>query len=249
MYLLIAVVALAIALLIRFVIVPALRRSSAASDLSLYRHHLAGLQPPFVLTDGERVVLSLVARDLGAVRNLASDSTTQDAFPASFPLVFCTSQRLVVLMSTTDRPTAITGTYPARQPNLRERIGEQFDESNGRFVSSASWRWETIGMMVAEGREVGLSWTDREGVGIALLGFVDATDLGHFVTESIGLIGACRGRAGISPSAPASSTEGAQTTYTFEHPLVTCATCSTPIADSDRFCTGCGAVVARMEHA
>lgn len=249
MYLIILFVFVAVGLLIRLVIRPALRRSSAASDLSLFRNHLAGLQPPFALNVCETVALSLVARDLGAIRNIVGESPTEDAFPGAFPLVFCTSDRLVVLMSTTDRPTAITGTYPAREPNLHERIGEQFDDANGRFVSSASWRWESIGMIVAEDRNVGLSWTDREGVGVVLLAFTDVSEQGRFVNQAVTLTESCRRRAALSPEGPQIDTEFGQTTFSYKDPLVTCSSCSTRIVAGDRFCTGCGAPVGRMEHA
>jgi hypothetical protein len=237
-----------IALLIRLVIVPALRRSSAASNLSLFQHHLAGLQPPFALNPDETVLLAQVGRDLGAVRSVVSESPTEDSYPGCFPLVYCSSQRLVVLMSTTDRPTAITGVYPVRQPDLHQRIGEQFEGSNGRFVSSASWRWETIGMVVAEDSEVGLSWTDRDGVAAVLLSFVNPSDRIRFVDQAIALIRERRSQLTLVPEDPETVAEGAQTTFTFANALVTCSTCSTSIATGDRYCTGCGAPVTRMEH-
>jgi hypothetical protein len=248
-YVIVSIVVLAIVLLIRLVIQPALKRSSNASDLSRYQHHLSGLRPPFALHSGETVIASLVARDLGAVRGVTGESPTEDAFPASFPLVYCTSERLVVLMSTTDQPTAITGTYPAHQPNLHHRIGEQFGESNGRYVSSASWRWAQFGMVVADDREVGLSWSDREGAAVVMIGFVEAGDLARFVNHATALVQEDRIRAVATPGEAHVVTDGTETTFTFEGPLVICATCSTTLADGDRYCTGCGAPVARKELA
>jgi hypothetical protein len=249
MYVLIPVIVLVVVLFIRLVIQPAMRRSGAASDLSMFQHHLANLQPPFTRNPGETVALSFVARDLGAVRSIVGESPTEDSFPGSFPLVFCTSQRLIVLMSTTDRPTAITGTYPARQPNLHHRIGEQFDGATSRIVSSASWRWETIGMVVAEDRSVGLSWQDREGAAVVLLAFIDVDEKNRFVDQAAALIEVCRRDASLSPAGAEIETEGDQTTFTFADPLVTCSSCDTTIVAVDRFCTGCGAPVTRMENA
>ena len=249
MYLIITVVMLGIALLIRFVIRPAVRSARAAADLSQFQHHLAALATPFALTARETVTLSFVARDLGAIRNVAGESPTEDSYPASFPLVFATSERLVVLMSTTDHPTAISGIYPARQPNLRFRIGEQFDGATGGSVSSASWRWETVGMVVAEEREVGLSWTDGQGVGVVLLSFMDTSDQSRFVMQATAAIRGCRASSVLLPADPETTVEGAQTTFTFDKPMIICSRCSTAVADGERFCTGCGARVARMEDA
>jgi hypothetical protein len=249
MYLIFFVILFGIALLIRLVIVPAMRRSSSATDLATYRHHLASLQPPFPLGTGETVIQSQVARDLGAIRNVVGESPTEDAFPASFPFVYCTSDRLVVLMSTTDRPTAITGTYPARQPDLRHRIGEQFDDSNGRFVSSTSWLWESVGIVVAKDCNAGLAWMDGEGVGVVMLAFPEVAEQGRFVNQAVALIQSRRRRAALTPEPPEVETEDGQATFTFTDPLVACSKCSTPIVTGDRFCTGCGAPIARMEHA
>jgi hypothetical protein len=60
---------------------------------------------PFLLGAGEPVILAQVARDLGAIRNLVGESPTEDAFHASFWLVYCTSDLFVVLMSIRDVPT------------------------------------------------------------------------------------------------------------------------------------------------
>lgn len=248
MYILISIGLLGIALLIRFVIRPAVRNANAASDRSRFHNYVATMPIPFGLLPDERVTASVLIQELGAIRKVSGQSETQDTYPGSFPLVYSTSKRLAVLMATNDQPTSIVGRYPAAQPNLHFRIGEQFG-TGSRTVSSSSWRWETIGMIVAEGNQVGLTWTDREGVGVVLLGFLGEGDAVTFANQALSLIDACRTSAGMAPATSKLTPQGAQSSVTFDNPVVMCASCGSTIVDGDRFCVGCGAGVARREHA
>lgn len=141
----------------------------------------------------------------------------------------------------------IIGPYPVEQPNLHAPIGEQFGEVGGRSISSCGWQWETIGTTVAEHDQVGMTWTDREGVGIVLLGFLNPADTSTFIERATSLVDQGRVAIGIVPAEHARSLDGGQISIRFEKPVVACWTCSTTITQGDSFCVGCGAPVARRE--
>jgi hypothetical protein len=239
---------LGIILLIRLVIVPAAKRSNAASTVSLYRQHLAAVATPFAVSEGETVIAKYICRDLGAVRAAVGSSQIADSYPASFPLAFSTSRRLVVLMSTSDRPSDITGSYPALPPNLNNRIGGQGEAAAGGPVSSAGWEWAAFEYIVMHGEEVALGWTDREGIGALLLTFLNPPDAQGFMRVAVELIVSARTASSITPALPSRlDAPDGSVTHSFEGALVICATCSTAIAADDRFCIGCGAPVSRLE--
>jgi hypothetical protein len=225
----------------------AVRRSNSATDLSQFRHHLAAIRTPFDLGPDERVVTSVLAHDLGAIRGFPDGSSTVDEYPACFPLVYLTNLRFVVLMSTTDKPTAITGTYPASLVNLHQRIGEQFSTERGGFVSSASCRWESVNSIIVSSGSVGFGWTDREGVGAVIVELMENAE--SFVRTAAQCIADARHALAIDPAEATVALDSTGLTYTFDDAAVICATCGTRIERTERFCTGCGGAVRRMENA
>jgi hypothetical protein len=227
----------------------AVRSSRTASTLSQNQHHLALLATPFALGEGERMTRSFLGRNLGAMRQLAKGGTTEDNYPGSFPLVYATNERIVILMSNNDQPSAITGIYPAAQPNLRRRIGEQFGDDQGRFVSSVSLRWDTLTDVVTNGTRVALAWTDREGDGTVYLTLSNLAETPALVDTCVGAVRAVRTAAGTAAANGTVLTMGATSYYSFEGAQVTCADCGSTITPGDRFCTGCGAPVQKLETA
>jgi hypothetical protein len=247
MYTIIYAVVLIVILLIVAGIRSAVRRSNSASELSRFRHHLAAIRTPFALAPDERVVASALAHDLGAVRGFPDGSSTEDKYPACFPLIYLTNLRFVVLMSTTDKPTAITGTYPADLVDLHRRIGEQFSNERGGFVSSASCRWESVSSIVVSQGTVGFGWTDREGVGAVIVELMENAE--SFVQTAVQCITDARRALAIEPAEAAGALDSTGLTYTFDNAAVICASCGTRIDNIDQFCTGCGGAVRRMENA
>jgi hypothetical protein len=247
MYTILYAVVIIVILLIVAGIRAAIRRSNSASELSQFRHHLAAIRTPFALEPDERVVSSTLAHDLGAVRGFPDGSSTEDKYPACFPLVYLTNLRFVVLMSTTDKPTAITGTYPANLVNLRQRIGEQFSNERGGFVSSASCRWESVSSVIVSAGSVGFGWTDREGVGAVIIQLMENAE--SFVQTALQCITDARRALEIDPAEATGELDSTGLTYTFENAAVICASCGARIEPTERFCTGCGGTVRRMENA
>jgi len=201
----------------------------------------------FPLREGEVVLLSLAARDLGAVRRL-EDDVVSDEYPASFPLAACTSERLVIQMSVTDKTTDLTGSFPPRRPDLRRRIGEQFIGAERR-VSSCEWPWPTISSVIAEGDTAGLSWQSDRGSGAVVVTFMSAADQARFVSAATGAITAARGRLQLQPAAASVSQDDGSWDYSFAGAQVICSDCGTVIQPDDSFCTGCGVRVFRLEAA
>jgi hypothetical protein len=247
MYTIIVAVVVIVILLIVAGIRSAIRRSNSASELSQFRHHLAAIRTPFALETDEQVVFSLLAHDLGAVRGFPDGSSTEDKYPACFPLVYLTNLRFVILMSTTDKPTAITGTYPANLVNLHQRIGEQFSNERGGFVSSASCRWESVSSVVVSAGSVGFGWTDREGVGAVIVELMENAET--FVQTAVQCITDARRTLAIEPAEATGALDSTGLTYTFDDAAVICASCGARIDRAERFCTGCGGAVRRMENA
>jgi hypothetical protein len=225
----------------------AIRRSNSASELSQFQHHLAAIRTPFDLASDERVLSSVLAHDLGAIRGFPDGSSTVDEYPACFPLVYLTNLRFVVLMSTTDKPTAITGTYPANLVNLRQRIGEQFSTERGGFVSSASCRWESVNSIIVSAGSVGFGWTDREGVGAVIVELMENAE--NFVQTAAQCITDARTALAIIPAEATVDLDSTGLTYSFDNAAVICGSCGARIEPTERFCTGCGGAVSRMENA
>jgi hypothetical protein len=243
MYTIIYAAVIIVILLIVAGIRVAISRSNSASELSQFRHHLASIRTPFTLGSNERIVLSLLARDLGAIRAFPDGSSTDDKYPACFPLVYVTNLRLVILMSTTDKPTAITGSYPANLVNLRQRIGGQFSDESGGFVSSASVRWESVSSVIVSEGSVGFGWTDQQGVGAVIIQLMENAE--SFVQTTVRSIVDARQALAIDPAEATVAVDSTGLTYSFEHAAVICSSCGTRINGTDRFCTGCGGPVRR----
>jgi len=201
----------------------------------------------FPLHPGEVVLVSLAARDLGSVRRLENDAIS-DEYPASFPLVACTSERLVIQMSVTDKTTDLTGSYPPRRPDLRRRIGEQFIGAERR-VSSCEWEWQTISSIIAEGDTAGLAWQSERGSGAVVVTFMSVSDQARFVSAATSAITAARGRLDLQPAGPTVSQDDGSLDHAFAGAQVICSDCGTVIQPDDSFCTGCGVRVFRLEAA
>lgn len=239
--LIVCLVILAIGLVIR-----GIRAANRRQEVAVYQDYASTAGPAFPLADGERLLLSLAARDLGAARRLENDAIRDD-YPGSFPLVACTDARLVVQMSVTDRTTDLGGSHPPRRPDLTMRIGEQFSGGDRR-VSSCYWPWETIDSVVYEGDTAGLTWADEHGAGAVMLGFLTPADQQRFLACALPAITNVRNRLGLTPGSPVRSVDGS-VTDSFPGARVECSTCGALIESSDRFCTGCGAHVVHLEAA
>jgi hypothetical protein len=243
LYLAILIVAIVIGVIVR-----AVRASNRRAEMAGFQNYASTAAPAFPLQPGETVTLSVAARDLGAARRLEGDAIT-DEYPGSFPLVSCTSLRLVIQMSVTDRTTDLDGSHPPKRPDLRHRIGEQFVGSDRR-VSSCEWPWETISSMMAEGDTAALLWESQLGSGAAMLTFNSVADQARFVTVAVAAISASRTRHGLLPADPTRTVDdSAGTEYSFPGAQVTCSDCNATILPEDRFCTGCGEHVFRLEPA
>jgi hypothetical protein len=231
------------------VIVRAVRASNRRAETAGFQSYATTAKPAFPLQPGEAITLSVAARDLGAARRLAGDAIT-DEYPGSFPLVSCTSTRLVIQMSVTDRTTDLVGTYPPKRPDLRHRIGEQFAGADRR-VSSCEWPWQTISSIVAEGDTVALLWGSQLGSGAAMLTFNSVGDQARFLTVAVAAIAASRTRADIVPPEPTRTVDDGSSSSEFDFPgaQIFCSDCGTVILTEDRFCTGCGERVFRLEPA
>jgi hypothetical protein len=238
--LIIIAIAATISLIIR-----AVRASNRRQEVAGFQSYASAASPAFPLEPGETVTLSVAARDLSAARRLENDQVA-DEYPGSFPLVVCTSTRLVVQMSVTDKTTDLNGSYPPRRPDLRRRIGEQFIGADRR-VSSCEWPWQTVDTVLAQGDTAGLMWVSERGTAGLRLTFMSIADQNRFVTTALAAISAARARIGIVPS---DATPGVDNTeYLFPGAQVICADCGTVIDAGDQFCTGCGIHVFRLENA
>jgi len=240
--LIVCVVILLIGLIVRGV-----RASNRRQEVAGFQEYASSGHVSFPLMAGERVDLTVAARDLRAARRLEDDAIT-DEYPASFPLVTCTSTRLVVQMSVTDKTTDLTGSFPPRRPDLRRRIGEQFLGAD-RSVSSCEWPWETISSVVAEADTCGLVWDSERGSGAVMLSFMSPSDQTRFVTSAVAAIASARTRVGLLPAAADRTQDGGRSDFEFPGAQVDCADCGAVVAREDRFCTGCGIRVVRLEGA
>jgi hypothetical protein len=228
------------------VIVRAVRASNRRQEVAGFQEYASAAAPAFPLEPGEVIRLTVAARDLRAARRLENDAVT-DEYPSSFPLVACTSTRLVIQMSLSDRTTDLTGSFPPRIPDLRRRIGEQFSGAE-RAASSCEWRWEAITSILAEGDTVGVLWESERGSGAVMLTFMSPADQSRFVSTAVTAITDARTRVGILPAAT-QQLDGASTDYVFPGAQLICSECATIITLEDRFCTGCGTRVFRFAGA
>jgi hypothetical protein len=241
-YLVILIVAAGIGFIVR-----AVRASGRRQEMAAFEVHASSAAPAFPLRSGEVITLAVAARDLGALRRLVDD-TIADQYPSSFPLVACTSERLVIQMSVTDRTTDLTGLIPPRRPDLRHRIGEQFTSADHQ-VSSCEWPWATISSLIAAGDTAGLLWESERGSGAVTLTFMSVGDQTRFVTTAVAAITTARSLEGILPVEPARIVDGETVTSTFAGARVLCSDCGAPIPMEDRYCTGCGVLVFRLARA
>jgi hypothetical protein len=236
-WLIVCVVVLVIGLIIRGV-----QAANRRAEVAGFQSFAGSASSSFPFEPGENIELALVARDMGAMRRLQDDAVKDD-YPSSFPLVSCTSFRLVVQMSVTDRTTDLVGSFPPIRTDLRRRIGDQF--GSDRQVSSCSWRWEMFSSVLTAGETVGLIWTNERGVGTLALTFLAPTDRSRFISAALNAISAARSRAGLIPIEPAIDAAGPD--YLFADARVICSDCGAVINAEDRFCTGCGVLVTRLE--
>ena len=227
-------------------VVRGVRAANRRQQVAGYEEYARSAAPAFPIAEGENVLLSLAARDLGAARRLENDAIRDD-YPGSFPLVVCTDTRLVVQMSVTDRTTDLAGSYPPRRPDLSHRIGEQFSGADRR-VSSCYWPWETIDSIVSDSSSAGLTWTDERGAGAVMLGFLTPADQQRFLACALSAVTAARTRLGMLPASAVRTVDGS-VTDTFAGARVECSACGAVIDSGDRFCTGCGAHIVRLEAA
>lgn len=228
-------------------IVRGVRAATRRAEVAGFENFAQAATPSFPLQPGEVIQLTLAARDLGAARRLENDAVT-DEYPASFPLVACTSNRLVIQMSVTDKTTDLAGSFSPRRPDLRRRIGEQFVGTERR-VSSCEWTWETISSIIAEGDTAGLLWESERGSGAVMLSFMSVSDQARFVSTAAAAITAARGRVGLLPPEPVVTHDGGSVDYAFPGAQVVCADCGSVILPDDSFCTGCGVRVFRLATA
>ena len=241
-----ALIVLAVGLVIGLII-RGVRSANRRAEVAGFETFAQAAAPSFPLQPGEVVQLTLAARDLRAARRLENDAIA-DEYPASFPLVACTSSRLVIQMSITDKTTDLAGSFSPRRPDLRRRIGEQFTGADRR-VSGCEWEWETISSIIAEGDTAGLLWESERGSGAVMLTFMSPSDQAHFVSTATGAVSAARARLGLLPPGPVVTQDGGSSDYGFAGALVICAECGTVIAPEDSFCTGCGVRVFRLAAA
>jgi hypothetical protein len=228
-------------------IVRALRASRRRQEMAAFETHASSATPAFPLRSDEMITLTLAARDLGALRKIVDD-TIADEYPSSFPLVACTTERLVIQMSVTDRTTDLTGSIPPRKPDLRERIGEQFAGVERR-VSSCEWPWATISSLIAAGDTAALLWASERGSGAVTLTFISASDQARFVTTAVAAITTARTLDGIFPAEPTRIVDDDTVDSTFAGARVLCSDCGVTIFTEDYYCTGCGVPVFRLEPA
>lgn len=235
------------AILVIGLIVRGVRAATRRAEVSGFEAFAQSATASFPLQQGEVIQLTLAARDLGAVRRLENDAIT-DEYPGSFPLVACTSARLVVQMSVTDKTTDLTGVFRPRRPDIRRRIGEQFS-GDDRRVSSCEWDWATISSVIAEGDTAGFLWHNERGSGAVVLTLMSLPDQARFVSTAIAAITAARGSLGIQPSAPVVTQDDGSVDYAFPDAQVICSDCGSVILPTDGFCTGCGVRVVRLAGA
>ncbi len=241
-WLIVCIVVIVISLIIRGV-----RAANRRQEIAGFQSYAGAAVPTFPLEVGESIIISLAARDLGAVRRVEDDAIKDD-YPSSFPLVACTSARLVVQMSVTDRTTDLAGSFPPKVVDLRRRIGEQFAGTDHR-VSSCAWPWQSISSVVAEGDTAALIWENERGSGAVLLTFMSLQDQGQFVSTALAAIAAARARIGFEPAQPSHTADGTSHDYSFPSAQTICSDCGTVIDPAERFCTGCGIRVFRLEAA
>ncbi len=241
------VVIAVVAILVIGLIIRGVRAADRRAEVAGFETFAEAAAASFPLQPGEVVQLTLAARDLRAARRLENDAIT-DEYPSSFPLVVCTSSRLVIQMSVTDKTTDLAGSHPPRLPDLRRRIGEQFAGAERR-VSSCGWPWETISSIIAEGDAAGLLWGSERGSGAVMLTFMSIPDQARFVSTAIAAITAVRGRLALLPPAPVATQDGGSLDYSFPGAQVLCSDCGSVILTEDSFCTGCGLRVVRLAEA
>jgi hypothetical protein len=232
-YLIVCVVALVIGVIVRGV-----RASNRRQQIVGYQSYASTASPAFPLDSGETIITTIAARDLGAMRRIEDDAIKDD-YPSSFPLVACTSTRLVIQMSVTDRTTDLAGSFAARRVDLRRRIGEQFGDADQR-VSSCEWPWQSIASIIAEGNAAALLWESERGSGAVMLTFMNEQDQGSFVSTAVAVITATRSKLGLMPADPSHTIDGGSNDYSFTDAQTIC---------SDCFCVGCGVRVYRLEAA
>lgn len=225
-------------------IVRGVRAANRRAEVEGFETFAQSATASFPLHPGEVVQLSLAARDLGAVRRLENDTIT-DEYPASFPLVACTSERFVIQMSVTDKTTDVSGSFPPRRPDLRRRIGEQFIGAERR-VSSSEWAWQSISSIIAEGDTAGLVWQSQRGSGAVMVTFMSTSDQARFVSTANAAITAARTRLELQPATATVSQDGGSFDYEFAGAQVICSDCGSVIQPDDSFCTGCGVRVIRL---
>jgi hypothetical protein len=228
-------------------IIRGVRAANRRQEIAGFQSYAGTAVPTFPLEVGESIVTSLAARDLGAVRRIEGDAIKDD-YPSSFPLVACTSARLVIQMSVTDRTTDLSGSFPPRRVDLRRRIGEQFSGTDHR-ISSCAWPWQSISWVVAEGDTSALLWENERGSGAVLLTFMTLQGQSQFVSTALAAISAARSRLGFEPAQPSHTADGTSHDYSFRSAQTICSDCGTVIDPVERFCTGCGIRVFRLEAA
>jgi hypothetical protein len=241
-WLIICIVVIAISLIVRGV-----RAANRRQEIAGFQSYASTAVPTFPLEPGESIITTIAARDLGAMRRVQSDAIKDD-YPSSYPLVTCTSARLVVQMAVTDRTTDLAGSFPPGRVDLRRRIGEQFGGTDRR-VSSCQWSWQSISWVIAESDTAALLWECERGSGAVTLTFNNQQDQSQFISTSLGAISAARTRLGLLPVEPGHTTDGTSHDFSFPNAQTICSDCGTVIDPAERFCTGCGIRVFRLEAA
>lgn len=241
-WLIISLVALTISLIIRGV-----RAANRRQQIAGFQSYASTASPTFPLEPGESIITTIAARDLGAMRRLEDDAIKDD-YPSSYPLVACTSARLVIQMSVTDRTSDLTGSFAPRRVDLRRRIGEQFGGADQR-VSSCEWPWQSIASVIAEGDAAALLWENERGSGAVTLTFMNLQDRSLFVSTALRAISAARAQLDLLPAEPSHTVDAGSNEYSFADAQTICSACCTVIASDERFCVGCGVRVFRLEVA
>lgn len=225
----------------------AVRASHRRQEMASFQTYAKIVENTFPLHAGESITFTVAARDLGAVRRLASDTITDD-YPSSFPLVTVTTERLVIQMSVSDRTTDLIGSFPPRRPDLAQRIGEQF-LGGERGISSSEWPWICVSSVMAEADTAGVLWANECGSGAVTLTFMSIADQNRFVTTATSAMTAARSLAGIVPAEPVPTSDGGTVEYDFPNARVLCSNCGSVILAEDHFCTGCGCRIVRFQTA
>lgn len=238
--LVISLVVIGIVAFIRGVIVPAVRKSQRSATQNLASQRLAQGQVLFVLEEGERVLAQAVAASLEAVRMSATVGEIEDSYPECFAIVAVTDRRYVVLMSTSNDPSAIGGGQVPRPIRADTRLGDIRSAAAGQsHVAAVEIRWETVDQVGTADEGIMVDWlrSDEGGLVAAILEL--PTERGRLLDAAVGAMSADRRARGLNGDPVVSRGDDGAVIHDFRPPSGRCGNCGTP-SQHEQFCTGCG---------